>query len=121
MLLSRIDRFCSHALAALLGLLATLLLLAALVWLGYQALHWLQAGVWIQQPPVKVWVRDWYPQVYAFINAPHDWIGLARALRMICDLPTGLALAAMGAVLAVLNVSVADRRLEAPRRIDVTA
>jgi hypothetical protein len=115
MTLARIDDVARSALALLLWLVAVTLNMGAMLWLGFQVLKWLHDGYWTKQPPVMFWLREFCPGWCAYLNNPHSWYGAAKAALILSQVPSGLALILVGTICAVLNVSVHDRRREAPR------
>jgi hypothetical protein len=112
---ARIDEMTRSAMALCLWLAAVMLNMGAVLWLGFQVLHWLHDGYWTDQPTVMFWVRHFYPDVPIYLNNPHSWYGAAKAALLLSRMPSGLALISAGIVCAVLNVSICDRRPEAPR------
>jgi len=115
MTFARIDEMTRSALALFLWLVAVMLNMAAVLWLGFQILRWLHDGYWTDQPTVMFWLRDFCPDASAYLNNPHSWYGAAKAALVLSRMPSGLALVCAGTFCAVLNVSVCDRRPEAPR------
>jgi hypothetical protein len=112
---ARIDEVTRSALALFLWLVAVTLNMAAMIWLGFQVVKWLHDGYWTKQPPVMFWLREFCPGWCVYLNNPHSWYGAAKLALILSDLPSGLGLIFLGTVCAVLNVSVSDRRPEAPR------
>lgn len=117
MSMARVDDMARDALAFVLWLVAVILNMTVVLWLGFQALKWLHDGHWTKQPTVMFWVRDFYPEAYSFVNNPHSWYGAAKAVQLLSEVPTGVALVLLGVACAVLSVSVSDRR---PESISVT-
>ncbi|GGA01095.1 hypothetical protein GCM10011408_22850 [Dyella caseinilytica] len=100
--------------ALCLWLAAVTLNMGAVLWLGFQILRWLHDGYWTDQPTVMFWLRDFFPDASAYLNNPHSWYGAAKAALVLSRMPSGFALVCIGTFFAVLNVSVSDRRPEAP-------
>jgi len=115
MTFARIDDVGRSALALFLWLSAVTLNMAAVLWFGFQGVKWLHDGYWTKQPTVMFWLREFCPGWCTFLNNPHSWYGAAKVALVLSELPSGLALVLVGMVCAVLNVSVCDRRPEAPR------
>lgn len=97
-----------------LWLVAVMLNMIAVLWLGFQGLQWLHDGHWTTQPPVMSWIRGVCPGVCDFANNPHSWYGIAKVVRLLSETPSGLALALIGVALGVLSVSISDHRPLAP-------
>jgi hypothetical protein len=114
MTLARIDEITRSALALCLWLAAVMLNMSAVLWLGFQVLRWLHDGYWTAQPTVMFWIRNFCPDVSMCLSNPHSWYGAAKLALVLSRMPSGLALMCAGMVCAVLNVSVCDRRPEAP-------
>jgi hypothetical protein len=115
MIFARIDEMARNTLGFFLWLAAVVLHMSAVLWLGFQALKWLHDGYWTNQPTVMYWIRNAYPDAGVFLNNPHSWYGAAKVALVLSELPSSMALIFFGLICAVLSVSVADRRPEAPR------
>ncbi|MBE1160935.1 hypothetical protein [Dyella acidiphila] len=115
MTFARIDELTRSALALCLWLIAVTLNMAAVLWLGFQIVRWLHDGHWTAQPTVMFWIQSYYPDVMGSLSNPHSWYGAAKMALVLARMPSGLALVCLGMVCAALNVSVYDRRPEAPR------
>lgn len=115
MTFARVDDMARSVLAFFLWLTAVTLNMSAVLWLGFQVMRWLHDGYWTAQPPVKFWIRQLYPDVLAYLNNPHSWYGAAKLALLLSGMPSGLGLVCLGLACAVLNVSIGDRRPEAPR------
>jgi hypothetical protein len=110
----RVDELARESVAFSLWLSAVLLNMVSVLWLGFQGLQWLHDGHWTNQPPVLNWIRGVCPDMCTFVNNPHSWYGAAKVVRMLSELPSGLALALFGIALGVLSVSISDHRPLAP-------
>ena len=105
--------------AALLVLSGYFALLGAFGLVGYQILHWLRDGDWIQFTLFKA-LSQWFPSVIStWLIEPTRWIGLSRAVRFILGLPlllflvlSGLGLLAVGGILETIAAAhINERRL----------
>jgi hypothetical protein len=114
MTFARIDEITRSALALCLWLAAVMLNMGAVLWLGFQVLRWLHDGYWTAQPTVMFWIRNAFPDASLYLSNPHSWYGAAKLALVLSRMPSGVALMCAGTVCAVLNVSVYDRRPEAP-------
>jgi hypothetical protein len=54
------------------------------------------------------------PGACTFATNPHSWFGAAKLIRLLQEIPSGLALAIVGFAFAILSVSVTDNRPEPP-------
>jgi hypothetical protein len=111
---ARLEQAARGALGWVLWLVGVALNLVAICWLGFQALHWLQTGAWLNQPTLFSWVGEVCPGACSFATNPHSWFGAAKLIRLLQEIPSGLGLAIVGFGFALLSVSVADNRPEAP-------
>lgn len=107
-----------HAMRGALGwvlwLIGVSLNVVAICWLGFQTLRWLQTGDWTNQPTLFSWVGEVCPGACTFATNPHSWFGAAKLIRLLQEIPCGLALAMVGFAFAILSVSVTDNRPEPP-------
>ena len=111
----RLEELAREGASLSLWLMAVMLNMTAVLWLGFQGLQWLHDGHWTNQPTVLTWIHGVCPGACDFLNHPHSWYGAVKLARFLSEVPTGLALALIGLALGVLSVSVSDRRPVAPR------
>lgn len=121
MTIKRVGDVAREVLAFSLWLAAVVLNMASVLWLGFQGLKWLHDGYWTHQPPVMAWVRGICPNACAFVTHPHAWYGAAKLVRVLSQVPAGLALTLIGIALGVLSVSMSRHRSVAPRVTKVRA
>jgi hypothetical protein len=110
----RLEHATRGALGWVLWLVGVSLNVVAIIWLGFQTLRWLQTGDWSNQPTLFSWVNEVCPGACTFATNPHSWSGAAKLIRLLQEIPCGLALALIGFALAVFSVSVTDNRPEPP-------
>jgi hypothetical protein len=111
---ARLEHAVRGTLGLVLWLLGVTLNVVAVLWLGFQALRWLQTGDWTNQPTLFSWVGEVCPGACMFATNPHSWFGAAKLIRLLQEIPCGMALAVIGFGFAVLSVSVTDNRPEPP-------
>lgn len=110
----RFEELAREGMAFSLWLSAVLLNMVSVLWLGFQGLQWLHDGHWTNQPPVLNWIRGVCPDMCTFVDNPHSWYGAAKVIRVLSEVPSGLALALLGIALGALSVSISDHRPLAP-------
>jgi hypothetical protein len=111
---ARFEHAMRGALGWVLWLVGVSLNAVAISWLGFQTLRWLQTGSWTNQTTLFSWIGEVCPGACTFATNPHSWFGAAKLIRLLQEIPCGLALAMVGFGLAVLSVSVTDNRPEPP-------
>ena len=114
MTVKRLDELAWEGLSFSLWLAAVVLNMVSVLWVGFQGLQWLHDGHWTDQPPVMTWIHGVCPGACDFMTNPHSWYGVAKLVRFLSEVPSGLALALIGVMLGVLSVSVSDHRPLAP-------
>jgi hypothetical protein len=115
MMAARIDEVARETVGFALWLAGVILNMGALLWVGFQTLKWLHDGYWTNQPSVMYWVHGFCPGACTFVNNPHSWYGAAKLMRLLSEMPSGLALALIGIGFGVISVSVSDHRPDALR------
>jgi hypothetical protein len=111
---TRLEHAMRGALGLVLWVMGAAMNLVAVAWLGFQTLRWLQTGAWTNQPTLFSWVGDVCPGACSFATNPHSWFGAAKLIRLLQEIPSGMALAILGFAFAILSVSVSDNRPEPP-------
>src|SRR5581483_7982834 len=92
----RVEELAREGVAFSLWLSAVLLNMVSVLWLGFQGLQWLHDGRWTSQPPVLNWICGVCPDMCSFVDNPHSWYGAAKVVRVLSEVPSGLALALLG-------------------------